>query len=103
MPASRKALKRWAMLALGAQFAALIRILAEYFRLRALHGNQLNLLRVDPWIEAALLTSALIVAATFPIFFERYKLTIALGVVTVLALLLFKWYLISTGALPGWL
>lgn len=91
------------MVALGAQFAALIRILAEYFRLRTLHGDQLSLARVDPWIEAALVTSALIAAATFPVFFERYKLTIALGVATVVVLILFKWYLISTGALPGWL
>ncbi len=91
------------MVAIGAQFAALIRILAEYFRLRALHGDHLSLARVDPWIEGALLTSALIVAATFPVFFERYKITIAVGVATVAILLLFKWYLISTGALPGWL
>ncbi len=90
------------MVAIGAQFAALLRILAEYFRLRMLHGQQLSLLEVDPWIEGALLTSALLAAATFPVFFERYKLTIAFAIVTVVALLLFKWYLVSTGRLEGW-
>ena len=102
MSDSRKGLRRWAMLAVGAQFAALLRILAEYFRLRRLHGQRLSLVQVDPWIEGAVLTAVLIVAATVPVFFERYRLTIAIGLATVFILLLFKWYLVSTGRLPGW-
>ena len=51
------------MVGLGAQFAALVRILAEYFRLGGLHGQQLDLLQVDPWIESALLTAVLLAAA----------------------------------------
>jgi len=91
------------MVAVGAQFAALIRILFEYFRLRGLRGEQLGLAEVDPWIEGALLTAVLLAAGVFPVFFGRYRLTIGIAVATVVALLAFKGYLISTGRLPGWL
>ena len=102
MPEPGRGARRWAMVAMGAQFAALLRILGEYFRLRGLQGSQLPLRQVDPWIAAALLTATLIAAATGAVFFGRYRLTVAIGLATILLLLLFKGYLVSTGRLPGW-
>jgi len=91
------------MVAVGAQFAALIRILGEYFRLRGLEEEQLTLVGVDPWIEGALLATVFLVAGVFALVFERYRLTIGIAVATVIALLVFNGYLISTGRLPGWI
>jgi len=90
------------MLGVGAQFAALIRILAEYLRLRRLPGHPLSLAQADLWIEGALMTTVLLAAATFPAFFGRYRLSLAVAVATIVILLLFKAYLVATGRLPGW-
>ena len=46
------------MVGLGAQFAALVRILAEYFRLGGLHGQQLDLLLAQAGSPDALTVSA---------------------------------------------
>lgn len=102
MLASKGGPRLWARIAISVQFAALLRILAEYFRLRGIHGQQLGLAEVDVWIESALLTTVLLAAGTFSILCERYRLTVAIGLATVVLLLLFKWYLVSTGGLPGW-
>jgi len=102
MPHSKKSLRLWAMIGIGAQFAALIRILGQYFWLRGAHGQGLGVVQVDPWIEAALMTAVLLAASTYSAFFKRYKLAVAIAVATFVILLIFKGYLVSSGQLPGW-
>lgn len=81
-----------------AQFAALVRILAEYFRLRHVRGATLTLAAVDPWVVGALTTAVLCWVAVTLYFFERHRAVVALAVATVVVLLAFK-YVIFRGAL----
>ena len=80
----------WARIGITAQFAALVRILAEYFRLRHTRGPALTLEAVDPWVVGALTAAALCwVAVTF-YFFGRHRTAVALAIATVVVLLLLK-------------
>ncbi len=82
--------RRWAYLGLGAQFLALVRILAEYFRLRHGLGPALTFRMVDPFIGGALLDAALLGASVGFALAGRYRVTVALAVVTVAALLVIR-------------
>jgi len=76
-----------ARIAIYVQFAALIRCLAEYFRLKHILGPALSLARVEPFILGALVSSVCALAAVLCYFAEKYWL--AVGVATLNVAVLF--------------
>ena len=76
-----------AMIAICVQFAALIRCLAEYFRVKPVLGPALSLVRVEPFILGALVSSVCALAAIVAYFAEKYWL--AVGVAALNASVLF--------------
>ena len=72
------------------QFAALIRCLGEYFRLRHVFGAQLTLPQVEPFLMGALVTSILALASVLLYFTERYALAATASAVNVALLIAFR-------------
>ncbi len=87
---SPQIIQRWAKIGITAQLAALVRILAEYFRLRNIDGAFQNFADVDPWIGGALIAAALCWLAVTLYFFGKYRAVIATAALTVIILLAYK-------------
>jgi hypothetical protein len=82
--------RRIAILAVSAQFAALIRNLAEFFRLEYTMGRAFSPSAAEPYILGALIT-ALALAASVPCLVTRRNLAAtAIAVATVVGLLVLK-------------
>jgi fluoroacetyl-CoA thioesterase len=82
--------EQWAKLGIAAQFLAILRLLGEYFRLKQIHGGQLTLALVEPFVTGALLSAILCSVAVTLFFFRRYTGAIVVSLVTVAVLLLYK-------------
>jgi hypothetical protein len=82
--------ERWARLGITIQFLALVRCLAEVYRLRWLRGDGLTLAEVQPFITGALVAAVLCWVAVTLFFFARYRASIAAAVLTVAALIALK-------------
>ena len=76
------------------QFAALIRCLSEYFRLRWVLGPSLTLGRVEPFVLGALVASVGALIAVLFYFWEKYLLVVATSAVTVAVLLVLRFTLL---------
>ncbi|MBI1878557.1 MAG: hypothetical protein HYR94_10075 [Chloroflexi bacterium] len=87
--------EQWAKLGIIVQFLALIRILAEYFRLKYEYGAQFSLGVAEPFVIAALLDALLCWLAVALFFFHRYASTLGVAIFTVLVLLIYKFYAIG--------
>lgn len=81
-----------ARIAIVVQFAALIRCLAEYFRLKHLLGPAFSVTRVEPFVLGALLTSVFELAAVLAYFAERLRLVLAIAAMNVAVLLVVKFF-----------
>jgi hypothetical protein len=81
---------RWAQLGVTIQFLALVRCLAEVYRLRWLRGDALRLADVQPFIAGALVAAVLCWVAVSLFFFARYRTSIATAALTVAALIAVK-------------
>jgi hypothetical protein len=81
---------RWAQLGITIQFLALVRCLAEVYRLRWLRGDALRLADVQPFIAGALVAAVLCWLAVTLFFFARYRASIATAALTVAALIAVK-------------
>lgn len=75
------------------QFLALVRLLAEYFRLLHIHYQHLALATVQPFILGALLTAVLVWLSVTLFFFRRYTGAMIVSAATVVLLLLYKFLL----------
>ncbi len=82
--------QRGAKIGITGQFAALVRILAEYFRLRYVQGSSLALAGIDPWIAGALFVALSCWLAVTAYFFGWYRAAIAVSIATVVVLLVYK-------------
>jgi len=82
--------KTAALIGIGAQFAALIRCLAEFYRLKYTLGPALTIARVEPFILGGLVTALFLLPAVFSYFWSRYILAVCLSVVNVLTLFVFR-------------
>jgi hypothetical protein len=60
-----------AKLAIGIQLLILIRLPAEVFRLKSIHGNALTLTAVDPFIRGDLITAICTAAVRLLLFLEE--------------------------------
>jgi hypothetical protein len=88
--ASLRARMRWAKLGITAQFMALVRIIAEYYRLRHLHGQPLSPSMVKFLFDSALIAALFCWLAVTLYFFARYRSAALTAAVTMVVLLAFK-------------
>lgn len=89
-PPSTGRAERWAKVGITIQFLALVRILAEYFRLRHVSGAPLPASAVDDWVAGALIAAVPCWIAVTLFFFRRYRASVATAILTVAALLVYK-------------
>lgn len=87
--------EQWAKLGITVQFLALVRILAEYFRLKYVHGPRLSLAVVEPFVTGALLDALLCWLAVVLFFFRRFMTALIVSGATVILLLVYKLYAIG--------
>ena len=82
--------ERWAKIGITIQFLALVRILAEYFRLRHVSGAPLPASAVDDWVAGGLIAAVPCWIAVSLFFFRRYRASVAAALLTVAALIVYK-------------
>jgi hypothetical protein len=92
--ASPKRAHRLAQLGICVQFLALVRSLAEVFRLRYVQGAALGVATVVPYVGGALLAAMLTWVAVLCYFAGRDRAAIGVAGLTILALLVVKIVLI---------
>lgn len=85
-----KRVHRLAQVGICVQFLALIRTLAESFRLAHAEGATLRIANVAPYVGAGLLAAVLTWTAVLCYFAGRDRVTLSVAGVTVLALLIVK-------------
>jgi hypothetical protein len=71
-------------------FLALIRTIAEPFRLQHASGISLTFEIIQPYLLAALITAFGLFAITILQYFERYRWIIAIGVLVIAAMVMIK-------------
>lgn len=76
------------------QFAALIRCLAEYFRLKQTLESEFTLVRYQPFVAGGLVAALGALIAVLFYFAEKYKLATVTAAITIAALLAVKFVLL---------
>jgi len=71
-------------------FLALIRCLAEFFRLDHLQGNQLTISIVKPFILGALVCAVSCLFMTISLFYSKNRLIVILAILTIGVLFVIK-------------
>ncbi len=87
---TRPAWEQWAKIGIAVQFLALVRTLAEYFRLKHVDGAMLTLAMVDPYITGALICALLCALSVALFFVRRFSLSAIVSAATVVVLLIYK-------------
>jgi hypothetical protein len=82
--------ERMAKLAIGVQLLILIRLPAEVFRQKYIHGNALLLGAVEPFIRGELITAIYTAAGILLYFWNKHQGTIWTAVANVLTLVVYK-------------
>jgi len=83
-----------AKVAILLQFAALIRCLAEYFRLKQTQGPEFTLARYQPFVIGGLVAALGALIAVLFYFTEKYMLATVTAAITIAALLALKFVLL---------
>jgi hypothetical protein len=84
--------ERWARIAITIQFLALVRTLAEVYRLRWVAGGRLSFDRAQPFIAGGLIAAAFCWAAVTLYFFARYRACVAVAAAMVAVMMAYKLY-----------
>jgi hypothetical protein len=92
--ASPKRAHRLAQVGICVQFLALVRSLAEVFRLRYVQGPALSVATVAPYVGGGLLAAVLTWIAVVCYFAGRDRAAVGVAVLTIVALLVVKIVLI---------
>ena len=87
---ARVSARRVAEISITVQFLALVRILGEFYRLRAVRGAVLSVGEVAPYIAGGLIAALGAWAGVLCFFGGRYRLATGVAGATVLALLVYK-------------
>ena len=90
--------RRLSEIAITALFLALVRTLAEYYRLRYVRGTALGLADVAPYIMGGLMAAVGAWAAVVAYFFGRYRMAIGIAVAVVVVMMVYK--VVVIGGLP---
>jgi hypothetical protein len=81
-------------IAVAAQFAALIRCLAQFFWLQHAFGSQLAIVQAQPFILSALVTAVCLVLSVFLSFANKHRAVIVTAALNVLVLFALKFWLL---------
>jgi len=87
-------IRRAAQLGIIVQFAALIRCLGEYFRLKYYVAAGFSLARVEPFVLGALVCAVFALVGILFYFGEKYKATVAVAALNVGILLILRFTLL---------
>ena len=86
--------RRTAQIGVIVQFAALIRCLGEYFRLKYFVAGGFSLSHVEPFVLGALVCALLALVGILFYFGENYKTTVAIAALNVGILLILRFTLL---------
>jgi hypothetical protein len=87
--------ERWAKIAIMVLFLMLVRTLSEYFRLKATLGPRFAVATAEPYVVGSLAISVFCWMAVGCFFFRRYTAVIAISIVTVAVMMIYKVYVIG--------
>lgn len=87
-------MRRVAQLGILVQFAALLRCLGEYFRLKYFAAENLSFSHIEPFIIGALVSAVCALVGLLFSFGENYKTTIAIALLNVGILLILRFTLL---------
>jgi len=87
---ARISARRVSELAISGLFLALVRTLAEYYRLRYFRGAELSLAEVAPYITGGLMAALGAWAAVVAYFVGRYRLATGVVVAMIVSMLVYK-------------
>lgn len=85
---------RTAQVAIIVQFAALLRCLGEYFRLKYFGAESFSMARVEPFVLGGLVSAVFAFAGVLLYFGENYRATVAMAVLNVGLLLILRFTLL---------
>jgi hypothetical protein len=88
---------RVAQIAIIILFLALIRNIGEYFRLKYIHGAELQPYMFEPFLKGAAFTAACTLLAVIFYFLNRLTLVIVVAALTVICLFIYKLVLMNAG------
>jgi hypothetical protein len=86
--------RRMAQIGIMIQFAALIRCVGEYFRLKHFAVEKFSIVNVEPFVIGALVTAILTLVGILFYFAEKYGLTAITAAVNVVILFVLRFTLI---------
>lgn len=92
---TRISTERAAQLAIGVEFLALVRTLAEYFRLKHFGAHPLTLAIAEPYILGALIASVCTGISVGLYFFRKFDAVMIAAVATIVILLFYKILLVG--------
>jgi hypothetical protein len=90
----RTRLQLWARIGIGIQFAALIRCLGEFFRLKYFVVEKFSIAHVEPFMIGALVTAVLALAGILFYFAQKFLLTAITAAVNVVILFVLRFALL---------
>jgi len=86
--------RRMAEVGIVIQFAALIRCLGEYFRLKYFVAEKLSIAHVEPFLVGAVVTAILALVGVLLYFAEKYPLTAVVASLNVIILFVLRFTLL---------
>lgn len=89
-------LQGWAKIGITIQFLALVRTLAEYFRLEHMHGAAVSATLLNHYVAGGLGAALLTWLAVGCYFFGRFRFACAVSGLTIAGMLAFKIVVIGT-------
>jgi len=90
----RGGIRRVAQIAVAAQFAALVRCLGEYFRLKYFDPQQFSPARVEPFLIGALVSAVTAFVGVLFYFGESYRTTVGIAALNVVVLVILRFTLL---------
>jgi hypothetical protein len=84
----------WASIGIAIQFAALIRCLGEYLRLKYFVVEKFSIIHVEPFIIGALVTAMLAIAGILFYFAKKFRVTAVTVAVNVVILFILRFALL---------
>lgn len=85
--------ERMAKIGIGVQLLILIRLPAEVFRLKYLHGNTFTLSAAEPFIAGELITAICTAVSVAVYFWNKHQVAIWIAALNVVALIVYKTFL----------
>jgi hypothetical protein len=89
-PARRWTAERWARIGITIQFLAIIRTLAEVYRLRHAAGGGMEFVYSESYVTGGIIATVFCWIAVTLYFFRRFRASVVVAALMVVALLAFK-------------